>query len=286
MNCVHKPGDKVGNGLAVVAEGLAEAFGKLDGKLEAAEIKVDELRRDLKVAEQQVGVLRKALEEIMNYGSGGERVSPDAAVAARALRATRDLRQSEPQEERTKVAEQQFDAIRKALGDARDRIHSDICSNTCVRECRAIRDIHKTHETYETDGLTEAVRKAVDAGATSFSRKGYGILVPPTKGVAPDDGKVAEQQIFDLVRAFDRALDHLRTRECEHSGDYESCQREIEATLESHRTHDLRPPAPQSPRVTCPAVEGDMACQEDLGHPVPHRYCAGKGQPVYTWPIR
>ncbi len=53
-----------------------------------------------------------------------------------------------------------------------------------------------------------------------------------------------------------------------------------------HGTHGLRPPAPQSPRVTCPAVEGDMACQEDLGHPVPHRYCAGKGQPVYTWPIR
>lgn len=64
--------------------------------------------------------------------------------------------------------------------------------------------------------------------------------------------EVAEQQIRDLVDAFDKALDHLQTRECEHSGDYASCQREIEATVESHRTHDLRkPPAPHPSEPKC-----------------------------------
>ncbi len=63
MSCTHKPGDKVGDGLAVVAEGLADAYGKLDGKLEAAEIQVDELRRDLKVAEQQVDEWRERFRE-------------------------------------------------------------------------------------------------------------------------------------------------------------------------------------------------------------------------------
>ncbi len=99
-----------------------------------------------------------------------------------------------------------------------------------------------------------------------------------------NSAKVAEQPVGELVGAFDKALDHLRTRECEHSGDYASCQREIEATLESHRTHDLR--NLDGVRPTCPAVNEDKVCQEDLGHPPPHRYCAGKGYPVLEWPIR
>ncbi len=91
--------------------------------------------------------------------------------------------------------------------------------------------------------------------------------------------KVSEQQVDEWRERFrearHRAADLGNAR----------AQLELVAWMDSffHGTHDLR--NLDGVRPTCPAVNEDMACQEDLGHPLPHRYCAGKGQPVYEWPV-
>ncbi len=184
----------------------------------------DQLRKDLTVTEQQNCDLREILREYAQGGTcdcDGLEHRGEACLHCRANVAILEGRQ----EDRTKVVEQQFRELLELLEKSYETIalNPDFDLPTLKR----IEELIKLSETRNLPQMDSEGR--VKTVCEKCGGKG-----PNGKK------KVAEQPVSDLVDAFDKTLDHLRTRECEHGGDYRSCQREIESTLESHRTHDSR----------------------------------------------
>ncbi len=153
----------------------------------------------LKVAEQQIDEILKGLQDISTSRACDVHGKCKAIIHRYEIRKTHDLRPAGPQEDRTKVAEQQVGVLRKALDDARGRIHSDICSDSCVWECTAIRDIptegdgalvkeievlriewDKHHGSGKCLGVPDGLKGAACPGCVALSmRKTHGPVIKP-----------------------------------------------------------------------------------------------------------